>query len=138
MFRNYFDYNGERYYTGTVFIIKHVAKGTAEATFVCYDTERRRYVYKIEDKKCFWNEQAFYRDIVKVTSRVNNTVNFPQTSKIKDSQINGLALGWMWYIFLMAIVTIFKDNIGLWIIISIIFFSWRAEKIKKEGTYIEW
>ena len=56
----------------------------------------------------------------------------------KDSQIDGLFLGWMWYIFLMLISIVFKEALGLWIFISIVFFKWRSDKIKKEGTYIEW
>ena len=56
----------------------------------------------------------------------------------KDTEIDGLVLGWMWYIFLMVIATVFKDALGLWGLISFVFFTWRSDKIKKEGKYIEW
>ena len=64
-------------------------------------------------------------------------MHLPIIKTKKDFQIDGLFLGWMWYIFLMLISVIFNGAIGLWILISIVFFSWRAKKIKREGTYIE-
>ena len=137
-FINYFDLNGERYYTGTIFIVKNVFREPTEVCFVYYDTNSCRYVFKHKEQKFFWSEHAFYRDLVRVTNRVDNTVHMPQVKQMKDVQIEGLFLGWMWYIFLMAIASIFKENIGLWCLISVIFFNWRSNKIKKGGSYIEW
>ena len=138
MYRNYFEMDGKRYYTGTVFIIKNILKNPVQATFAYYDTERCRYVFNADGRKFFWSQELFYRDIVEVTNVVNDTIHMPQTKTLADSQISGMSLGWLWYIFLMAIATIFKDNIGLWLLITAVFFNWRCNKKKKEGTYIEW
>lgn len=137
MYRNYFEHNGRKYYTGTVFITKDMGK-EVEAKFICYDVEHEKYVYKIKD--CTWrsHEKWFREHFVAVTDKTSNTVHMPSTKTLKDTEIDGLFLGWIWYIFLMIVSFIFKDAIGLWIIISVVFFSWRSKKIKEEGTYIEW
>lgn len=137
MMRNYFEVNGEKYYTGTVFIVKNMGK-QVEATFICYNTERSLYVYKIDRCRYYMHNDMFVHNFVCVTDKRNMDARMPVTKTRKDMDIDGLFIGWVWYIFLMALATIFKENIGLWILISVIFFSWRSEKIKKEGTYIEW
>lgn len=137
-YRNYFIVNGEKYYTGTVFIIND-CRENKEVTFICYDTENNRYIFK-DKRGCVYNypHDWMQKFFVAVTNKVDEKAHMPRLITAKDSHINGLALGWLWYIFLMVIATIFKDNIGLWVLISIAFFSWRHKKIKKEGTYVEW
>lgn len=137
---NYFIVNGTKYYTGTAFKIKYMGE-IVEAVFVCtYLTKYTEVVYKIKGKRYFTPISIFTKNFVNITNAVGNTIQtqVPQTKHLKDGQINGMALGWLWYIFLMALSFIFKDCIGLWILISVVFFSWRSNKIKKEGTYIEW
>ena len=137
MMQNYFLVDNVKYYTGTVFIILDLGK-QKEASFICYNTEKHEYVYKIKQCTWFMDESTFWKRFVCVTNKLNKNVHMPIVRQYKDSQIDGLPIGWLWYIFLMAISTIFKGNIILWILISYVFFTWRAEKIKKEGTYIEW
>ena len=129
--------NGVKYYTGTVFIIDFNGK-VQEAAFVCYVTKTNRVRCKLPDSYWFINADAFRNMIVKVTDKVNFSVRTPITHKKSEMEIDGLFLGWVWYIFLMAISTLFYDRIGLWILISVVFFNWRNKKIKEEGTYIEW
>lgn len=137
MKQNYFIVNGTKYYTGTVFIVKHIGE-PAEATFICYDTERKRYVYKVKACTCHVDPKGFQRTFISVTDKQDHEAHMPITKTKKDFEIDGLFIGWMWYIFLMAISTIFYDRIGLWIFISVVFFSWRKKKIEEEGTYLEW
>lgn len=143
MKQNYFVVNGKKYYTGTVFNLKGIGS-LVEATFIYYDTDRKRYVYKAKnsvgndslvqnaDEKYFWSR------FVSVTDKVDFSVHMPTTKTRKDSEVDGLFVGWIWYIFLMVVGFIFYDRIGLWIAISIAFFVWRKKKIEEEGTYIEW
>lgn len=137
MKQNYFVVDNKRYDTGTVFIVYHNGN-EVEASFLYYDTEYKKYAYKIKD--CVWyvDEKTFNLRFVSVTDKFNHSVSIPQTKTMKDIEVDGLFIGWVWYIFLMIISTIFNDAIGLWILISIVFFSWRSDKIKKEGTYVEW
>lgn len=136
-FLNYFVWNGVKYYTGTVIVVKDMGR-PVEAAFVCYDKTYNRYVYKIKDWQCSVYPKQFEELLVEVTDKRNNKVHMPVVKTLKDSQIEGLFLGWMWYIFLMAVSTIFRYNFLWWALISFGFFTWRADKIKKEGEYIEW
>ena len=138
MWQDHFIVDGQRHYTGTIFVIKNHMGTPVEASFVCYDTERQKYVYNIGICKHYASPQYFQKMFVHVTNKADPTVKFPVVRTKKDRQIDGLFIGWVWYIFLMAIATIFNGNIVLWIFISYVFFTWRAGKIKKEGTYIEW
>lgn len=137
---NYFIVDGNKYYTGTVFKVKYMGK-IVDAVFVCtYFASHVYIVYKIKDCGTQYNTPVdmFKDKFVCIAGVVDNETKVPQTKHKRDRDVDGLAIGWLWYVFLMAIATIFKENIGLWILISVVFFSWRNEKIKKEGTYIEW
>ena len=137
MKQNYFVVNGVKYYIGSIFITKDMGKHV-EASFLYYDTEKKRYIYKIKD--CLWNVDYnhFWRTFVCVTDKINENVHMPTVKTKNDIEINGLFIGWVWYIFLMGLSIIFKGAIVFWILYSVIFFKWRAKKIKKEGTYVEW
>ncbi len=137
MLINYFLVNGEKYYTGTVFRIKDGLR-ESEAAFVCYNDENGWYVYKLNGKTCFADYKNFCREFISVTNKRDERVRMPERNVLRDRDIENLPLGWMWYIFLMAIATIFKGNVILWIFFSWVFFNWREKKIQKEGTYIEW
>lgn len=138
MYQNYFVINGTKYYTGTTFIVKDMGGRERTASFICYNTERKEYMYKIENCKCHVHESFFEKWFIRILNGIDTEVRMPVIKTKKDMDIDGMLLGWMWYIFLMMVSAIFKDAIGLWIIISIVFFCWRAGKKKKEGTYIEW
>ena len=137
MKRNYFTVNGKKYYTGTVFFIK-LYRYPEEASFICYDEESDKYFFQIGICKWQMNEQQFQQCFVSITDKVDNTVKMPVVKKMNDSYIDGLFEGWLLYIVTMVVSTIFNGRIGLWILWSYLFFSWRKDKIKEEGTYIEW
>ena len=137
MLQNYFTVDGKRYYTGTVFTL-NAWEGTTEASFICYNTENSRYYYQIKGKMWIVPASDFKKRFISVTEKMDPRVHMPIAKTMKDRDIDGLFIGWLWYVFLMGISVIFKDAIGLFILISVVFFSWRNKKIKKEGTYIEW
>ena len=136
-FLNYFECNGKKYYTGTVLIV-HNFKPVQEAVFICYDIQREMYTYQIGRCKCHMKEDDFRNSIIQITDRVDGSVHIPEIQTRKDCHINGLMYGWVWYIFVMVISTMFYDRIMMWAIWSVVFFTWRSSKIKEEGKYIEW
>ncbi len=138
MKQNYFVVNGVKYYTGTVFVTENSRRQLVEATFIWYDTEYKRYLYKTKERMHQLLYDDFWKYFVAVTNKRDDSVRSPVTRSKNDFEISGLFIGWVWYVFLMAISFIFKNAIGFWILISVIFFSWRAKKIKEEGTYVEW
>lgn len=38
-------------------------------------------------------------------------------------------IGWIWYIIIMIVGTIFNDRLLIWIVASVVFFLWKAGKI---------
>ena len=51
----------------------------------------------------------------------------------RDFEISGMIEAWMIYLFFMGISSIFVCNVGLWIIISIVFFTWRYTEKSSYG-----
>lgn len=129
--------NGKQYYTGTVLMLDFRGK-VQEAVFICTIPASNRVVCKIADMRWILSAKDFNKRLVEITSKVDSSVRTPVKKTMKDSEIDGLFIGWIWYITLMAVSVIFKDAIGLWIFISVVFFTWRDKKIKEEGTYYEW
>ena len=138
MKQDYFVVDGKKYYTGTVFITRDNMWRETEASFICYDTDHKEYIFYIQGCRYRDRNELFWQRFIAVTDKVDGNVRTPAAKTMNDMQIEGMFIGWVWYVFLMLISTIFNDAIGLWILISVVFFSWRSKKIKEEGTYIEW
>ena len=137
MLQNYILLNGKKYYSGSVFIVNCMGK-ESEATLIGYNREYESYFFKINNKTCRMKSEIFKKSFVRAVDSASTYTHIPEEKKRKDLDVDGLFLGWVWYIFLMAVSVIFNGAVFLWILISIVFFSWRAKKIKEEGTYIEW
>lgn len=134
---NFIVINGAKYCTGTVFMINFNGK-VQEAAFICYITKTNVVYCKLKDANWFISADDFRSRIIEITNKFDSSVHMPHVYKKPEMEVDGLFIGWLWYVFLMAISTIFKDVIGLWILISVAFFSWRKGKLKEEGTYCEW
>lgn len=135
---DFFVHNGAVYHTGTILIINWNGKAK-EVTFMWYDSKTDKIKFRFDDSG--WSvlrPNDFYNSIIYITNRVDSSVHMPVVKTRKDWEIDGLFLGWIWYIFLMGISAIFKDALGLWLLISFVFFNWRSRKFKEEGTYLEW
>lgn len=138
MFRDYFVFEGKKYYTGTVVKTANVYR-MPEVTFVC--CEEKWNQYRFRDKKgcgLIVPESRMKDTIIAVTDQVDTSVRMPEIRKKRDAHIDGLFYAWVWYIFLMVVSTIFYDRIMMWIIFSVAFFVYRAIKIEEGGTYIKW
>jgi hypothetical protein len=140
----YFVYNGKRYESGTKFLFGSKQIGT----FLWRDDESGYISYIYTPMPSCYNmlpapniairkSNDFWKVFKGVTGEIDNSIKPPVIKQKSDSQIDGLAAGWLWYIFLMVASVIFNDVIGLWILWSFIFFTWRSDKIKKEGFYYE-
>lgn len=152
---DYFDYNGIRYYTGSKFKCNNFL-GTnvqlfpeIEVTFVKYNKKSNICRVHSNVAMCEFEFQleVFVSNIICVicpkTKEVTNNTNEKYKNDknyyhwVEDGEDcyktkpDGLVIGWMWYIFLMAIATIFYANIGLWALITAVFVKWRKKKIKE-------
>lgn len=140
--QDHFVFEGKTYYTGTVFKVKEYeylyGVREKEATFVAYSPEYNKVQFQIGPIGYLRRTDMLKGWIVSVTESNDATVKAPVLKKRKDSEIDGLTTGWIWYIVLMAVSTIFNGNVVLWALWSWMFFSWRHEKIKKHGYYYDW
>jgi hypothetical protein len=144
MKQNYFEYKGVKYYTGTEITLFQNPYSTSAASdyayFLFYDTDSNIVWYKMrftgQNRGC--SMKTFLKYLNNITGNVNLNIHMPQTKQLKDSQIPKLFIGWVWYIFLMCLLFIFKDRLVGWAILSWAFFSWRSKVIAEEGYYVEW
>lgn len=128
-------------YTGQVVLLKCFGE-EMEAAFVCYNQLSKMYTFHLNhwkhDHDIGMPMEDLQKQLIKIYPNIISPyVRCPTTRRPKDSEIDGLPLAWMWYIFLMAMSTIFKDNVGLWILFSVAFFWHRYEK-KKGLVHVDW
>ena len=142
MKQNYFEYNGVKYYSGTEFKIKKYIESTAYdlAYFVYYDTDHDTIWYQIAytNQRRGMPMEKFLKCFQGITGKVSNSIHPPIAKQLKDYQIPALFFGWVWYIALMFVAAILNGVIIYWVVLSIFFFNWRKDVIKKEGYYVEW
>ena len=85
------------------------------------------------------NDTKYFNDsfvrIYDPNARYGNAKIQSQKSHTFSDELNidGLLIAWIWYVFIMVVGSIFYDRIGIWIITSVIFFSYRNKKLKEAG-----
>lgn len=139
MYKDYFVYNGKKYCSGTQIKVFRSDNVYDLAYFVYYDDSNDvvwyQMAYTNQRRGC--SMETFLKRLVGVTGSVNYAFHPPVEKKLKDYQIPKLFFGWVWYIFIMLLLVIFKNAIIGWVAASVVFFSWRSDVIEKEGYYIE-
>lgn len=143
MRQNYFVYNGKRYNSGTIVVIAWCNNITytvskTRATFICYNTESKEYTVEIYGNQYVYAEDRFFKVlhyVVDANAETNRNIRKePKSHTFADElNIDGLLIAWIWYVFIMAVGVIFYDRIGIWILASVIFFSYRNKKLKEAG-----
>lgn len=140
--------DGKTYYTGTVFYVYGYWVGSMfdnfEVTFIAYDTEYQKVRFEDNGMGGIGPHRGggctleqFKKKIISVKEAKNERVKCPEKKRRPEMQIDGMFEGWVAYIVAMAVSAIFKDVIGLWVLWSWIFFSWRHSQIEKKGYYYE-
>lgn len=143
MRQNYFVYNGKRYNSGTIIVIKWCNNITrtvlnTRATFIDYNTERKEYTVEVYGNKYVYTEDKFLKvlcNVVDADDKINGNIQSEQKRYTFTDELNidGLLIAWIWYIFIMVVGIIFHDRIGIWILTSVIFFNYRDKKLKEVG-----
>ena len=139
----YFLCNGHKYDTGTMIRVKQFNYITGklneiDAKFISYNLENNKYELEINNATKQYSKNDFDRVFCGIIGENNNKHHPPQLTQKKPTfqeelEIDGLLFAWMWYVFIMAIATIFYDRIGIWIFASVIFFNYRNKKLKEAG-----
>lgn len=135
----YFKYNGKQYPTGTILKVDpFYTHGKELVVFEWVAPSNRWY----EIKGLGWYpEEVFYDMIIEVTDEIDSEYVEYRKMEIlkseltleKELNIDGLGLMWAWYIFLMAITSFFVNNFVYWIIITIMFYVARVNKLVTYG-----
>lgn len=145
---SYFDYDGKRYTSGTIIKIKPTRNKRYtlcdEAVFLYYIPEKNWYsiAFGPEDELIL-SGRDFFNILIGVTKLENTKYTEQICNSIKtenktatftqELQIDGMLVAWIWYIFLMILVTFFNDRILGYVGFSIIFFRYRNKKLREAG-----
>lgn len=139
MKQDYIIYKGKRYNSGDTIDILWYTCGyqiarNYKGTFIDCDEKKNEYRFVVDGKMYCFNKACFYR-IIKDNTTINKGENYidatPKKKTFKNElNIDGVLIAWIWYIFIMAIAVIFKGCFAIWIVASIIFFSYRHNKLK--------
>lgn len=123
----YLYYKGQYYDVGTVVKIQTRWDGIKEATFYGWGAQGGFWRDGVTDS-CHWFETEKYiveivkpiypKDLVEVTY---SNYSCPPPWDV--------AIGWIWYIFIMVGGTIFNDRLLIWITATTIFFLWKNGKL---------
>ena len=140
----YFEYNGVRYYSGTKFTMKEPKYESAivQARYVenSVNEESILVFYEptgtlVKGQRGIFVKKEKLPDVIVEILDGNYYTELEQSKQyIPDSKIPELIVGWMMYLVVMAVLTIFNDRWLGWIAVSIYFFNWR-KKIKEKNTY---
>lgn len=148
----YFEYQGQRYYAGTMFTMKKrtgndrgkivtaefrgYVNNNSEKLYVFYKTKKNKYIAET------------YEGIIINTNEISDYIidiifgNYyvelnARKRYCKDSDVPELYIGWALYVFLMCLAMLFYNTFGAWILITVVFFVWRHNFKEKECYYYE-
>lgn len=118
----YLYYQGQYYDVGTVVKIKTRWQGIKEATFYGWGPQGGFWRDGITDD-CYWFETEKY--IVEIVKPVYPKQLVNQKTVCSRPLPWDVEIGWIWYIVIMVVGTIFNDRILIWIVATAIFFAWK-------------
>jgi hypothetical protein len=151
MKRWYFDYNGKRYYTGQVILLKTGFNITenkpiiTEAVFVRSETKSGRYTYKeignLSGSNCvpFETFQKQFAGVVdgRIEPRyVEYEYNewYQRNKKLtflEELEVEGMCGAWITYILAMLASLVCKEWYCGWLLASVIFWGYRYKKLEE-------
>lgn len=139
---DYFDYNGNRYYIGTRFIINY-KNVHVTAHFIGKSFKDQNIIDIIIDNGLKYptmtslKESDFQKMIIEILPISWYDEMERRKKYVNDSDMPELIIGWMLYIFIMVGSSIFNGREYGWILITVLFFWWR-HNIKEEcGAYYD-
>ena len=130
-------FNNKYYYYGTIVKLKTESQCSfgfnVTLRFIGYDEERKLYSFStIQNGLKIYS--LSYDEIMIHVSQIVNEVTSPINDKhIDPNYIEGMFSAWIWYILIMIFAFFFKgiEKVMItWLIATLIFFSWRQNKIK--------
>ena len=123
----YLYYQGQYYDIGTVVKIKTRWDGIKEATFRGWKPQGCTFLEDGITDNCYWFETEKY--IVEVVKPVypQDLVQIPDNRNMPAPW--DVEIGWIWYIIVMVVGTIFQDRLLIWVFATAVFFLWKNGKL---------
>lgn len=147
VYYDYFMYNGEKYPLNTVFIptkeFKYKFQFPRNEMLVVehgINNYTKREFYIIVYKHNMFNEPQYRKVFTSPDEwiqEIGKSIDPNEKHYVydKDKDVDEVVYGWIIYIALMLLLTIFNGRILGWVFASIYFFSWRKKKLRKEKKY---
>ena len=143
--KNYFKYKGKVYTAGTVVKFKSQdGKKVKYGRFTSYSNyDLKRFSFEVSNniKRNYKygglrtiSEEELETQIQEIViPREGMLGHTKPANKPSDWEIDGLMIGWAIYIAAMVFCAIFTQRFVGWTLGSVVFFSWRYQKIKEAG-----
>ncbi len=131
--KKYFEYKGHRYYEGTIAEFDNT--GYPQAKYGKYSGVDDLFIAMISPTECFCNNRRLFsanednRKIIRFVKMVNNPYNIEMIKAYNDTDSDDMFYAWVIYIIAMIFSALTYDRIGWWIIITIIFYNYRKNKL---------
>ena len=136
----YFYFKGQQYAEKTIVKIYENQKNNfgfySHLVFNGYDDKTKLYHFcSLHDcwKQFVMTENQLEESIEKVD--VSYTPQINTEPKVQQNHIEGIVSAWIWYILIMFFGLFLKGPLSVlvvWILASVIFFTWRYKKINGE------
>ena len=138
---NYFEFKGKQYPVGAVVKITEKEMKSVGADYP-YVTILNHYVNPNGTHSCLisrsYNDwgviksceiETFFNNFEDVIEEVVLLPIAHTGNRYKDTEVDAMLYGWIYYILIMLVSVLFKGFIFIWIIASIVFWTWRKRKL---------
>lgn len=139
---NYFYFKGNNYGNGTV--VQIYEKKKKEFKFYSYlifeEYDNNNEMCRFRSPYNRWesfniSKNQLQEYIEKITEPYEVVVKVDSHPKVNQEHVEGIVDAWLWYILIMFFGIFLKgivNVIGVWILASVVFFSWRHKKMNGE------
>ena len=147
VYYDYFMYNGKKYPLNTAFVptkeFKYKFKLPRNEMLVVghgFHNYTKKEFYIIVYKHNTFNEPQYrkvYTSPDEWIQEIRKSINPNKKHYVyyKDKDVDEVVYGWIIYVASMLLLSIFNGGVVGWIFLSIYFFKWRKNKLRKEKKY---
>ena len=138
-----FLYNGKVYFTGTKFLTDYRNCNNTLAFFAGYSEQNPndcvvtiRYPYQGRTHTICIPKDEMEQHINEIVAGNYYLERAANKRYFKDTDVPELFFGWVAYIAIMLVLTIFNDRFLGWVGVSCYFFWWRSKEKEKHVYYV--
>lgn len=134
-------YNGQCYDVGTRLRIRSSLQSWApiyDGIIIAIDGYKF-YVQTTDGHRLCISKEDPYRSVEKLIVEIivpvyytDKTAYLPTNDRMPPPEWD-VAIGWVWYILIIAVGSIFKDRIGIWAMATAYFFLWKNGFFNRKG-----